>query len=74
MTEATRQKRLQFALDHIYWTSTQWDQVLFTDETWVNGTNHRKIYVTRRDGEELDPTCIRERVQRPKGGCSGALL
>jgi len=46
---------------------TQWAQVLFTDETWVNGTNHRKIYVTRRPGEELDPTCLRERVQRPKG-------
>jgi len=67
ITETTRLKRIQFALEHIYWTPTQWAMVLFTDETWVNGTNHRKVYVTRRPGEELDPTCIRERIQRPKG-------
>jgi transposase len=67
ISEATKLKRLRFAHEHIYWTPSQWAQILFTDETWVNGTNHRKIYVTRRSGEELDPTYIRERIQRPKG-------
>jgi transposase len=58
LSEATKLKRLQFAHEHIHWTPSQWARILFTDETWVNGTNHRKIYVTRRPSEELDPTCI----------------
>ena len=67
ISEATRLKRIQFACDYVNWMPTQWAQVLFTDETWVNGINHRKIYVTRRPGEELDSTYIREQTQMPRG-------
>ncbi|KZL88190.1 beta- -glucosidase, partial [Colletotrichum incanum] len=63
LTEDTRQKRLAWALAHINWTPWDWIRILWTDETWVLGGNHRKVYVTRRADEELDPTCI---IQRPR--------
>jgi hypothetical protein len=43
------------------------DVILWSDETWVTGGRHTRTWVTRRQGEELDPTCIVERIQR-KGG------
>jgi transposase len=67
ITEETRQKRLAFALEHIDWTLDQWRTILWTDETWVTAGPHRKQYVTRRQGEEWEDTCIVERHQR-KGG------
>ncbi|KAK4120555.1 hypothetical protein N657DRAFT_658449 [Parathielavia appendiculata] len=33
-------------------------KILWTDETWVTGSPHREQYITRRPGEESDPTCI----------------
>ena len=34
-----------------------------TDETWVTSGFHTRISVTRKAGEELDPTCLREVVR-----------
>ena len=42
-------------------------KILWTDETWVKGGKHRKVFVARRPGEELDPTCLIEKVQRKRG-------
>ena len=67
ISEKNRQKRLQWALEHINWTEEQWSSILWTDETWITGGPHRKQYVTRRDGEEWDETCIVEK-HRKKGG------
>ncbi len=67
ISEKNRCLRLQFAKDHESWTVDQWRQVLWTDETWVTGGRHRKTYVTRLPGEELDDTCIMERLQHPHG-------
>jgi hypothetical protein len=41
--------------------------ILWSDEIWVNGDRYIKIYITRRAGEEHEPTCIIERHQRRKG-------
>ena len=67
ISEKTRALRLEFAREHQNWTTEQWKHILFSDETWVTGGPHRKTWVTRRAGEELDPTCIVERHQRKQG-------
>jgi hypothetical protein len=67
INEATREKRLQFALSHRDWTPEQWARILWSDETWITGGLHRKAYVTRRQEEALNPTCIVEKPQRKQG-------
>jgi DDE superfamily endonuclease/Transposase len=67
ISEQNRQKRLQFALEHLNWTLEQWTQILWSDETWVTAGRHTRTWVTRRKGEEWDPTCIVEREQRKNG-------
>lgn len=67
LSEKNRQARLAWAEAHKDWTFERWSRILWTDETWVTGGPHRKQYVTRRPGEEWEPTCIVERHQR-KGG------
>lgn len=52
------EKRLRFALEHRHWTEEQWMQVLWTDETWVGAGLHKRVYVTVRKGEQLNPDCI----------------
>jgi len=54
-------------LEHVNWTREQWLKVLWTDETWVTSIYHRRIYVTRKAGEEYDDTCVRDRVSRAPG-------
>ena len=67
LSEKNRTLRLEWAREHVSWTPEQWFRILWTDETWVKGGHHRKQYVTRRIGEEFDPTCIVERHQRKRG-------
>ena len=40
-------KRLEWAREHLSWSKEQWESILWSDETWVNGTRHRRIWVTR---------------------------
>jgi transposase len=79
ISEVNRIKRLNWALEHENWTLDQWACILWSDESWVSPGRHTRTWVTRRQGEELDPTCIIERHQRKKGwmfwGCfSGCWL
>lgn len=67
ISEANRVKRLAFAEEYKDWSIDQWSQILWTDETWVAGGTHRQVLMTRRAGEEYDPTCIQDRFQRKKG-------
>lgn len=67
ISEKNRVDRLRFAEEHRHWTQEQWEKILWSDETWVTAGRHTKTYITRRQGEEWDPTCIVEREQR-KGG------
>jgi hypothetical protein len=67
ISEKNRRLRLQWAQEHVNWTMDQWYKILWTDETWVTAGRHTRTWVTRRPGEEWDPTCIVERHQRKKG-------
>lgn len=59
--------RLVFALQFAHYTIADWARILWTDETWMSYGHYRKVFVTRKPGEELDPTCIKEREQRQAG-------
>jgi hypothetical protein len=67
ISEANRVKRLNWAHEHVNDTPAQARLILWTDETWVTGGRHTRTWVTRTVGEEVDPTCIVERLQRKKG-------
>lgn len=77
ISETNRRKRLQWAYEHVNWTMDDWRRVLWTDETWVTGGHHRRVWVTRKKGEEWNPTCIVEKHQRKNGwlfwGCFSGL-
>jgi transposase len=77
ISEANRIKRLAWAKEHLDWTTEQWGTILWTDETWVTGGRHTRTWVTRRKGEELNPTCIVDKIQRKSGwmfwGCFSGL-
>jgi transposase len=59
--------RLESAEIHVKWTVEDWKKVLWSDEIWVTGGRHTKTWATRRQGEELDETCIIERRRRKQG-------
>jgi transposase len=65
--EANRVVRLEWAREHLHWTEEQWFEILWSDETWVTAGRHRRIHVTMKDGEELNPDCVVERVRRRQG-------
>jgi transposase len=67
ISEKNRVIRLAWAQEHLNWSLEQWYQILWTDETWIIGGRHTRTWVTRKAGEEWDPTCIVERHQRKKG-------
>jgi transposase len=67
ISEATRVARLQFATDHRDWTFQQWATILWSDETYVSHGLRYSQYVTRRDGEAMDPTCIDDSRIRTNG-------
>jgi hypothetical protein len=67
ISENNRATRLAWVLEHRYWTMEQWYEILWTDETWVTGGRHTRTWVTRRAGEEWEPTCVIEKHQRKKG-------
>ena len=49
---------LAFAEEHVIWSQDRRYLILWSDETWVNGTKYRKSWVTREAGEELDDTYL----------------
>jgi ketohexokinase/beta-glucosidase len=74
LTEANQKVRLRWAQEHLNWEPWQWWRILWSDETWVTGGRHRKQWVTRKPGEELDPTCIVDKVRKKRGWMFWACL
>jgi hypothetical protein len=77
ISKKNRCLRLAWAHEHLSWSREQWYTILWTNETWVKGGRHKRIYITCRLGEALDPTCIVERVRSYTGwmfwGCFNGL-
>src|SRR5690606_34797084 len=67
ISEINRQKRLIWAQNHVHWTEEEWSHVLWSDETWVTPGRHRRTWMTRKPGEELNPNCVVDKVQRKRG-------
>ncbi len=67
ISETNRVARLNWARAHVHWTEEQWGAILWTDETWVTGGRHTRLWVTRKSGEAIDPTCVIERHARRRG-------
>ena len=59
-----REIRLAWAHEHLHWTEEQWNQILWSDGSWIKPGTHRKVLITRRPGEEYDETCLVDRIQR----------
>lgn len=67
ISAVNQQKRLAFAREHLHWTYEDWSRILWTDETWVVPGRHGRVWVTRKPGEEMDPTCIVEKHRKRIG-------
>ncbi|RYP69179.1 hypothetical protein DL769_005347 [Monosporascus sp. CRB-8-3] len=42
LSEANKQKRLAWALEHVNWTFEDWCRIIWSDETWITGGYYRK--------------------------------
>ena len=67
LTEDNKRIRLEWAKQHVNWTVDEWWTILWSDETWVTGGRHKKKWVTRMVGEELDDTCLVDKVRKKAG-------
>lgn len=47
LSQANKEVRLRWAIEHAEYTLNQWSRILWTDETWVTGGRHRKARATR---------------------------
>lgn len=69
ISEENRKKRLEWAKEHIDWTNEQWDEILWSDETWAQPGRHTRVWVTRKIGKEevYNKDCVQYRYQRKIG-------
>lgn len=57
LTEAQKQVRLAWAIEHLSWKPEQWARVVWTDECSFSTQGFGKVYVTRRPEEKYDDSC-----------------
>lgn len=63
-----KQKRLDFAKEHVHWTVDNWKSVLWSDESKFElFGNHRQQYVRRKVNERYKPQCIVPTVKHGGG-------
>jgi len=69
LSDVNQKKRLDWAKEHENWTLEQWDELLWSDETWVQPGPHRKQWVTRLigDSELYIQDCVQDKWQRKIG-------
>ena len=71
ISETNRQKSLEWAHEHLNWTTEQWAEILWSDETWITGSFHWRVWVTRRPDEDLHPDCVLPKERKKRVGCFG---
>ena len=57
LTEAQKQARLAWAIEHLSWTPELWARVVWTDECSFSTEGFGKVYVTRRPEEKYADSC-----------------
>lgn len=74
LSPENQQKRLLWAQEHLNWSPSQWEAILWTDETWVNPGHHTRTWVTRRKDEVFheDCTVLLNSAHVRSDGCFGA--
>lgn len=65
LTDCMKEKRLAWALQHQLWTTDDWLNVGFSDESMLCILQNKSHYVRRNNSEELHPDCIKESVKHP---------
>ncbi len=65
--------RLKWAKRHAHWTVEDWGSVFWTDESKFQlfDSNKRRLYVSRRKGEQYRDDCLQHTV---KHGCGGIMV
>ncbi|KAI1005570.1 hypothetical protein K3495_g2647 [Podosphaera aphanis] len=67
LNSENKAKRRHFARDDLHWTVNDWMNVLWTDETWVTDGRHTRCWVTRKEDERYEETCIVDNIRRRVG-------
>jgi len=57
LTEAQKQVRLAWAIEHLTWKPEQWARVVWTDECSFSTEGFGRVYVTRRPEEKYHESC-----------------
>lgn len=65
LTPAMRRKRLQWCRDHQNWTTEDWLNVGFSDESTFQILTDKTQYIRRLPSEEFHPECLRPTVKHP---------
>ncbi|KAI0995952.1 hypothetical protein K3495_g12230 [Podosphaera aphanis] len=60
-------KRREWAEARKDWTVEDWMAILWTDETWATDGQHKRDWLTRKAGEEVNATCVVEKVRKSLG-------
>lgn len=69
ISEDNRQKRLEFARNHLNWTPNDWARILWSDESKFKYFNRKaRVYVRRRPGERYSIKCMVGTVKHGGGG------
>jgi hypothetical protein len=78
ISDKVRHDRLAFAWAHITWTWINWFRYLWSDETWVTGGSHGRVWVTLGQNEEWHRDTITQRHRKKPGwmawGCFAGTL
>lgn len=64
LTQAQKDARLQWALEHVEWSDRQWSRVLWTDEASIRCGYFGQIYVTRKASEAFNDDCLIARFRK----------
>ena len=69
ISKINQQKRLKFARAFLHFTSTDWQRVLWSDESKFNlvGNDSRRIFVWRRQNETYKSECLQGTVKHGGG-------